>query len=57
MGSRSIDLFIQEFLGRAVDPPEVVAMDKALAVLEELGATDTAGALTALGRHMVGNHT
>jgi HrpA-like RNA helicase len=28
-------------------------MDKALAVLEELGATDASGNLTALGRHMV----
>jgi ATP-dependent RNA helicase DHX57 len=45
--------FIQAFLSRAVDPPEVIAMDKALAVLEELGAIDSAGSLTALGRHMV----
>jgi HrpA-like RNA helicase len=28
-------------------------MDMALSVLEELGATDSSGALTALGRHMV----
>lgn len=28
-------------------------MDKALSVLEELGAIDAGGALTALGRHIV----
>jgi HrpA-like RNA helicase len=31
-------------------------MDKALSVLDELGATDQAGKLTALGRHMVRLH-
>jgi HrpA-like RNA helicase len=30
-------------------------MDKALSVLEELGATDASGGLKALGRHMVGS--
>ena len=40
-------------MSRAVDPPDVVAMDKALSVLEELGALDQDGRLTALGRHMV----
>lgn len=30
-----------------------MAMDKALSVLEELGALDQDGRLTALGRHMV----
>lgn len=29
-------------------------MNKALSVLEELGATDASGELKALGRHMVG---
>ncbi|KAI0320072.1 P-loop containing nucleoside triphosphate hydrolase protein [Amylostereum chailletii] len=43
---------VKEFLGRAIDPPEVAAMDKALSVLEELGAIDEEGQLTALGRHM-----
>ena len=43
----------QAFLGRAVDPPAMEAMDKALSVLEELGAIDANGSLTALGRHIV----
>lgn len=43
----------QAFLGRAVDPPAMEAMDKALSVLEELGAIDVNGSLTALGRHIV----
>ncbi|KAI0059514.1 P-loop containing nucleoside triphosphate hydrolase protein [Artomyces pyxidatus] len=43
---------VKAFLSRAIDPPKVVAMDKALAVLEELGAIDQDGNLTALGRHM-----
>ncbi|KAH9964169.1 P-loop containing nucleoside triphosphate hydrolase protein [Russula dissimulans] len=43
---------VKEFLSRAIDPPEVAAMDKALSVLEELGALDQNGHLTALGRHV-----
>ena len=43
----------QTFLARAIDPPEISAVDKALEVLEELGATGPDGELTALGRHMV----
>ncbi|KAI0275281.1 P-loop containing nucleoside triphosphate hydrolase protein [Gloeopeniophorella convolvens] len=43
---------VKQFLSKAIDPPEVAAMDKALSVLEELGAIDQDGRLTALGRHM-----
>jgi len=38
----------------AIDPPEVTAMERAWSVLEELGAVDEEGRLTALGRHLVG---
>ncbi|KAH9932077.1 P-loop containing nucleoside triphosphate hydrolase protein [Epithele typhae] len=40
------------FLARAVDPPEITAIDNALEVLEELSAISGDGELTALGRHM-----
>lgn len=40
-------------MNRAIDPPEVSAMDKAWDILEELGAIDADGRLTALGRHIV----
>ncbi|KIJ21992.1 hypothetical protein PAXINDRAFT_159969 [Paxillus involutus ATCC 200175] len=43
---------VKHFLKRAIDPPEVSAMDKAWSVLEELGAVDQEGKLTSLGRHM-----
>lgn len=43
---------VKHFLNRAIDPPEVSAMDKAWNVLEELGAIDADGHLTALGRHV-----
>ncbi|KAG1825662.1 P-loop containing nucleoside triphosphate hydrolase protein [Suillus subaureus] len=43
---------VKHFLNRAIDPPEVSAMDKAWNVLEELGAIDADGHLTALGRHI-----
>lgn len=43
---------VKHFLNRAIDPPEVSAMDKAWDVLEELGAIDADGRLTALGRHI-----
>ncbi|KAG2088237.1 P-loop containing nucleoside triphosphate hydrolase protein [Suillus cothurnatus] len=43
---------VKHFLNRAIDPPEVSAMDKAWNVLEELGAIDADGRLTALGRHI-----
>ncbi|KAH9957470.1 P-loop containing nucleoside triphosphate hydrolase protein [Lactifluus volemus] len=44
---------VKQFLSRAIDPPEVTAVEKALSVLEELGAIDQDGHLTALGRHMM----
>lgn len=43
---------VKHFLNRAIDPPEVSAMDKAWDILEELGAIDADGRLTALGRHI-----
>ncbi|KAH7923230.1 P-loop containing nucleoside triphosphate hydrolase protein [Leucogyrophana mollusca] len=43
---------VKLFLSRAIDPPEVTAMEKAWSGLEELGAVDQAGQLTALGRHI-----
>jgi HrpA-like RNA helicase len=53
-GFAQLDLTsVQHFLKRAIDPPEVSAMDKAWNVLEELGAIDADGRLTALGRHIV----
>lgn len=43
----------QTFLSRAIDPPDIAAVDKALSVLEELAAIGPDGELTALGKHMV----
>ncbi|KAI0713143.1 P-loop containing nucleoside triphosphate hydrolase protein [Cerioporus squamosus] len=43
---------VKSFLSRAIDPPDVSAVDKALAVLDELAAIGPDGELTALGRHM-----
>ncbi|KAG1766414.1 P-loop containing nucleoside triphosphate hydrolase protein [Suillus occidentalis] len=43
---------VKHFLNRAIDPPEVSAMDKAWDILEELGAIDADGRLTAFGRHI-----
>ncbi|TFK86940.1 P-loop containing nucleoside triphosphate hydrolase protein [Polyporus arcularius HHB13444] len=43
---------VKSFLSRAIDPPDVTAVDKALAVLDELAAIGPDGELTALGRHM-----
>ncbi|KAF8492710.1 P-loop containing nucleoside triphosphate hydrolase protein [Gautieria morchelliformis] len=43
---------VKLFLGKAIDPPQSAAMEKAWAVLQELGAVDENGKLTALGRHM-----
>ncbi|KAF8265784.1 P-loop containing nucleoside triphosphate hydrolase protein [Lactarius quietus] len=43
---------VKKFLGRAIDPPEVAAVDKAISVLEELGAIDQDGRVTALGQYM-----
>lgn len=44
----------QTFLSRALDPPDMAAMDHALATLEELGATESGGQVTPLGQHLVG---
>ncbi|PIL31325.1 hypothetical protein GSI_06023 [Ganoderma sinense ZZ0214-1] len=43
---------VKSFLSRAIDPPDIAAVDKALEVLEELSAIGSDGELTALGRHM-----
>ncbi|KAF8323715.1 P-loop containing nucleoside triphosphate hydrolase protein [Clavulina sp. PMI_390] len=43
---------VAAFLGKAIDPPKVQAIEKALTTLDELGATDFDGKLTALGRQM-----
>ncbi|KAF8445690.1 P-loop containing nucleoside triphosphate hydrolase protein [Boletus edulis BED1] len=39
------------FLEKAIDPPDVSAMDKAWSTLQELGAVDKESKLTALGRY------
>ncbi|TFY64181.1 hypothetical protein EVJ58_g2777 [Rhodofomes roseus] len=44
---------VKAFLSRAIDPPELSAVDAALLTLENLGAIGTDGELTPLGRHMV----
>ena len=49
----SISHSLQAFLGQAIDPPSIASMDRAITTLEELGAIDSAGSLTALGKHMV----
>ncbi|OSX67177.1 hypothetical protein POSPLADRAFT_1128023 [Postia placenta MAD-698-R-SB12] len=43
---------VKSFLSRALDPPEISAVDHALYVLEELSAINQDGELTPLGRHM-----
>ncbi|KAL0581083.1 putative ATP-dependent RNA helicase ucp12 [Marasmius crinis-equi] len=43
---------VKLYLMQAIDPPPVGAMEKAWSTLEELGAIDDQGKLTALGRHM-----
>ena len=57
-GRRAAMLFLtpsgfKTFLGKAIDPPKTQAVENALATLDELGATDIEGKLTALGRQMV----
>ena len=44
---------LQSFLSRALDPPDMAAMDHALSLLEELGAVSDTGEVTALGQHLV----
>ena len=41
------------FLSRALDPPDMAAMDHALSMLTELGAISDNGEVTALGQHLV----
>ncbi|PBL00719.1 P-loop containing nucleoside triphosphate hydrolase protein [Armillaria gallica] len=43
---------VKHFLGKAISPPDVSSMDTAWATLEDLGAVDGQGRLTALGRHL-----
>ncbi|KAL0951656.1 hypothetical protein HGRIS_008336 [Hohenbuehelia grisea] len=43
---------VKYFLSKAIDPPKDTAMDKAWSTLEELGAVDESGKLTALGRQI-----
>ncbi|KAH9948231.1 P-loop containing nucleoside triphosphate hydrolase protein [Amylocystis lapponica] len=43
---------VKAFLSRAVDPPDMSAMDKAMSILQELAAIDSVGNLTSLGRYM-----
>ncbi|KAK7058527.1 putative ATP-dependent RNA helicase ucp12 [Paramarasmius palmivorus] len=43
---------VKLYLNRAIDPPQTIAMEKAWSTLEEIGAVDGEGKLTALGRHM-----
>lgn len=45
--------FTKSFLGKTIAPPESTAMAAAWKTLEDLGAVDEAGKLTALGKHMV----
>ncbi|KAK0464219.1 P-loop containing nucleoside triphosphate hydrolase protein [Desarmillaria tabescens] len=43
---------VRHFLAKAISPPNVSSMDTAWATLENLGAVDGQGRLTALGRHL-----
>ncbi|KAF9469778.1 P-loop containing nucleoside triphosphate hydrolase protein [Collybia nuda] len=43
---------VKLFLSRAINPPQIVAMERAWSVLEEIGAVDEGGRLTPLGRHI-----
>ncbi|KAG7452226.1 P-loop containing nucleoside triphosphate hydrolase protein [Guyanagaster necrorhizus] len=43
---------VRHFLRKAISPPDVSSMDTAWATLENLGAMDGQGRLTALGRHL-----
>ncbi|KAF8312159.1 P-loop containing nucleoside triphosphate hydrolase protein [Cantharellus anzutake] len=43
---------VRLFLAKALDPPKVEAIDHAWNVLEDLGAVDSGGKLTALGQQM-----
>ncbi|KAH8094722.1 P-loop containing nucleoside triphosphate hydrolase protein [Cristinia sonorae] len=43
---------VKNFLSRALDPPNMNAMDHALSTLEELGAIADSGEVTPLGQHL-----
>ncbi|KAG8925227.1 hypothetical protein FRC02_009818 [Tulasnella sp. 418] len=43
---------VKEFLGKAIDPPDVGAIESSQKSLQDLGAVNDQGKLTALGRHM-----
>ncbi|KAG8901551.1 hypothetical protein FRB99_005214 [Tulasnella sp. 403] len=43
---------VKEFLGKAIDPPKVEAMDEAWKALLDLGAVDERGRITSLGSYM-----
>ncbi|KAF9024145.1 P-loop containing nucleoside triphosphate hydrolase protein [Hymenopellis radicata] len=43
---------VRHFLKKAIDPPNVAAMDTAWSTLQNLGAIDEQDRLTALGRHI-----
>ncbi|EMD42249.1 hypothetical protein CERSUDRAFT_110776 [Gelatoporia subvermispora B] len=43
---------VKTFLGKAIDPPDMVAIDHALSTLEELAALAPDGTLTPLGLHL-----
>lgn len=43
---------IADFLGQAVEPPLTQAVERALVLLEDIGALDSAERLTGLGRHL-----
>ncbi|OCH95734.1 P-loop containing nucleoside triphosphate hydrolase protein [Obba rivulosa] len=43
---------VKTFLGKAIDPPEMAAIDHALSTLEELAALAPDGSLTPLGIHL-----
>ncbi|KAF8971676.1 P-loop containing nucleoside triphosphate hydrolase protein [Flammula alnicola] len=43
---------VKKFLSQAIDPPSVAALDRAWNTLEEIGAIDDTGRLTALGRYI-----
>jgi len=50
---RFLNVLIQTFLGKAIDPPAIEAVDKAWSILEDLGAVTEEGKLTAMGKHLV----
>ncbi|KIK70609.1 hypothetical protein GYMLUDRAFT_148068 [Collybiopsis luxurians FD-317 M1] len=46
------DQDVKNYLTRAIDPPEISAIETAWSILEELGAVNQEGKLTSLGRHI-----